>query len=273
MTDSFWIMLGAIPLGIALLSIGLLRFAAGKDLGGRIASTGTGIGLLAAYALVRPSAPLFEDRVALLLVVFLMAGVLGDLLFGKIKILVQTMTIVSPLLALAWLASGVLESASTGTMVAFGLSFAAIAGIGFSLSSADPARTGTTILVAMAGLGIGLVLLLGGDRVTANIALGAAAVALGFFLWNWPVPRFLAGAGLLVGVAGPLLALAAAAAIDGSANRLGLALVALVFFADKMFRLPATGGRIGRATEPLLLAAVSAIVVLAAIAATTFIAL
>ena len=273
MTDSFWIMLGAIPLGIAFLSIGLLRFAAGKDLGGRIASTGTGIGLLAAYVLVRPSAPLFEDRVALLLVIFLVVGVFGDLLFGKVRILVQTLTIVSPLLAFAWLAVGILESASTGTMVAFALSFAAIAAIGFSLSSADPARTGTTVLVAMAALGIGLVLLLGGDRVTANVALGAAAVALGLFLWNWPVPRFPAGAGLLLGVAGPLLALGAVAALDGNASRLGLVLVALVFFAHKMFRLPAAGGRVGRATEPLLLAAVSAIIVLAAVAATTFLAL
>ncbi len=271
MSDNPWIMLGAIPATIAVLSIGLLRFAAGKDLGQRLASTGAGIGLLVAYALLRPVSPLAEDRMALLLVGFVAVGAMGDFFFGKVRLLLQTLIIAMPLLAFVWLAGGTLETASTGTMMVFGLAFAAIAIVGFSLSNTDPKRSGTTVLVAMAALGIGLVLLLGGDRVTANVALSTAAVAIGFFAWNWPTQRFPAAGGLLIGVAGPILALGAAAALDGTTNRLGLALIVLVFFAHRMFRLPVFGGRVGRAAEPILLAAVSAIVVLAAVAAASFV--
>jgi hypothetical protein len=143
----------------------------------------------------------------------------------------------------------------------------AIAVISFSFSDFDQTTTTPIVLLAMAALGIGLVLLLAGEKDVAGVALSASAAVAVYFAWNWPKQRFAGGAGLMIGIAATVLVFGAAATISGAANRLSLAILVLVFFADKVFRLPAFSSRAGKAVEPFVLAAVSGLVVLAAVAA------
>ena len=268
MPENLWVLYGALPAAVAFASVGLIRLISGQALGGRIASTGAGIALLVAYALMRDPLPLLEDRTALLLVALVAVGLVSDLLFANVRLISQTIAIVSPLLAFMWLRCTTLEGATSLYVAVFGVCFVAIAVISFNFSSFEPSSTRPAIMLAMAALGVGLVMLFDGARLSAGISLSAAAAVGGFFLWNWPKQRFAGGNGLLVGVAAALLSLSAAAALAGT-SRLGLALLVLVFFADKIFRLPAFDGSVGRALEPILLAGVCGLIVLAAVAAST----
>jgi hypothetical protein len=265
-----WIQFGALPAIVAFAAAGILRLAGGPSLGPRIASTGAGIALLVSYGLTLDlQQPINFDRTTIILLGAVALGAVGDLTAPDLRPLRRTLIIVAPLLALIWLRGTAFETGGLLQASLFGACFVAVAVITFSFSDFEAGNATPAILLAMAGLGIGLVLFYSGERGTAGMALSAAAAAAGFFLWNWPGPRLANGLGLHIGITTPLLTTAAVAAIEGSASRFGLALMILVFFADKIFRLPAVGGRAGHVVQPLLLAAVCGLIVLAAVAATT----
>lgn len=267
MLDNQWIQFGAIPAVLAFVAVGLIRLVAGPTVGPRIASTGTGIAILAAYALGRNPGDLLADTTFLLIGGLVAVGLVADLLFQPVRPIMRTLIIAAPLLALIWLTNPQIGGTLSIETAIFGLCFVAIAVITFSFSDFEQTNQTPLVLLAMAALGIGLVLLIAGERLGAGVSLSASAAVAAFFLWNWPKQRFVGGGGLMVGIAAPILLFAGAAAIGGVANRLSLAILILVFFADKVFRLPAFSSPAGKAIEPFVLAGVSALVVLAAVAA------
>ncbi len=262
-----WIQFGAVPAVIAFVATGILRFASGAAIGPRIASSGAAIALAVAFGLTIEPGTCTFSRTAAVIAAALVAGLVTDLVAADLRVLRRTLVIVAPLLALIWLRGAAFDATGTVPAILFGVAFIAIAVIAFSFSDFESGNSTPAILLAMAGLGIGLVLFFSGERVQGGLALSAAAGTGAFFLWNWPAQRLSNGAGLMIGVMAPLLAIAAGAAIEGTASRLGMALVILVFFADKVFRLPSLGGRTGRLVQPVLLASVCGLVVLAAVAA------
>lgn len=264
-----WIQLAALPAIIAFASAGILRIAGGGTLGPRFACSGAGIALLAGLLLTWPAEDLISGRRVLVIAAAVAVGLLADLLVADLTALRRALVIVGPLLALIALRGSAFDAQGVVEMALFGGSFIALAVIAFSFSDFEPSNPTPAVLVGMAGLGIGLVLQFGGQPLEGSLALSAAAGVAGFFLWNWPVQRFANGAGLLIGVTTPLLALAATAAIEGTASRVALLLLVLIFFADKVFRLPTFSGRVGQALRPLILAAVCGLVVLAAVAVAT----
>jgi len=267
MLDNQWIQFGAIPAVLALAAIGLVRLVAGPAVGPKIASTGTGIAILISYALGRDPNALWGDPLFLLIGGLVVIGLVADLLFQSVRPLMRTLIIAAPLFALIWLTNPHIGGTFTVETAIFGLCFVAIAVISFSFSDFEQTNITPVVLLAMASLGIGLVLLLAGEKDVAGVALSASAAVAAYFAWNWPKQRFVGGAGLMIGVAATVLVFAAAATISGAANRLSLAILVLVFFADKIFRLPTFSTRAGKAVEPFVLAGVSALVVLAAVAA------
>jgi len=265
-----WIQFGALPALVAFVATGILRFAAGAALGPKIACSGAALAFVVGFGLTIDPDSFTFDRTAMVLAAALALGLVTDLVFADIRALRRTLVIVAPLLALIWLRGAAFDASGTVPAILFGASFVAIAVIAYSFSDFEPTDAAPPVLLAMAALGIGLVLFYSGARLEGGLALGAAAATAGFFLWNWPGHRFANGAGLMIGIMAPLLSIAAGALIEGSASRLGLALIVLVFFADKVFRLPSVGGRAGRLIQPVLLAAVCGLVVLAAVAAATW---
>jgi len=267
MLDNQWIQFGAVPAVLAFTAIGLIRLVAGPTIGPKIASTGAGIAVLVASVIGRDPATLLDDPLLLILGGLVAAGLVADLLFQSVRPLMKTLIIAAPLLALLWMADPQIGGTLSLETALFGACFVAIAVILFSFSDFEPTNVTPVVLLVMAALGIGLVLLLAGERFGAGISLSASAAVAAFFLWNWPKQRFAVGGGLMIGIAAMVLLFASAAVIAGAANRLSLAILILVFFADKVFRLPAFSSRAGRAVAPFVLAGVSGLVVLAAFAA------
>jgi hypothetical protein len=267
MLDNQWIQFGAVPAVLAFAAVGLIRLVAGSTIGPKIASSGTGIAVLITLAVDQDPATLLDDPLLLVMIGLVVAGLTADLLFQGVRPLMRTLVIAAPLLALLWMANPQIGGPLSLETALFGACFVAIAVILFSFSDFEPTNMTPVVLLAMAALGIGLVLLIAGERFGAGVSLSASAAVAAFFVWNWPQQRFAAGGGLMIGIAALVLLFAAAAVIGGAANRLSIAMPILVFFADKVFRLPAFTSRAGRAIVPFVLAAVSGIVVLAAVAA------
>jgi hypothetical protein len=267
MLDNQWIQFGAIPAVLAFAAIGLIRLVAGPTTGPKIASTGAGIAVLISFAVGRDPATLLDDPLFLIMGGLVAVGLVADLLFQGVRPLMRTLIIAAPLLALLWMTNPQIGGPLTLESALFGACFVAISVILFSFSDFEPTNVAPVVLLAMAALGIGLVLLLAGERLGAGVSLSASAVVAAFFLWNWPKQRFAVGGGLMIGIAALVLLFASAAVIGGAANRLSLAILILVFFADKVFRLPAFSSRAGQVVAPFVLAGVSGLVVLAAVAA------
>ena len=267
MLDHHWIQFGAVPAILAFAAVGIIRFVAGPTIGPRIASSGVSIAVLMSVTIGSGSVTLLNDRLFLIMSALVALGLVADVLFHSVRPLMRTLFIAAPLLALLWMTNPQLSGPLLLETALFGACFVAIAVILFSFSDFEPTNATPVVLLAMAALGIGLVLLLAGEQFGGGVSLSASGAVAAFFLWNFPKQRFAVGGGLMIGVAALLLLLASAAVIEGAANRLSLAILTLVFFADKIFRLPVFSSRAGRAVAPFVLAGVSGIVVLAAIAA------
>ena len=267
MLDHQWIQFGAVPAVLAFAAVGLIRLVVGPTIGPKIASSGASVAALISFAIGRGSVTLLDDPLFLIMSSLVASGLVADLLFQSVRPLMRTLIIAAPLLALLWMANPQIGGPLNLETALFGACFVAIAVILFNFSDFEPTNVTPVVLLAMAALGIGLVLLLAGEQFGAGVSLSASAAVAAFFLWNFPKQRFAVGGGLMIGVAALPLLFASAAVIDGAANRLSLAILILVFFANKVFRLPVFSSRAGRAVAPFVLAGVSGIVVLAAIAA------
>jgi len=125
------------------------------------------------------------------------------------------------------------------------------------------------IMTAVAAAGLGFILLHSGLPRLGVPALALASATGGFLLWNLGRTRFPFEAAAILGGGTFLLALCAsfARSADNAVAFVILALLILVFFADRSARrVPLGAGRAGRLAAPLVLAGVSAVPALAAIA-------
>jgi hypothetical protein len=256
-----------LPLLLAAVLTGGIRFAFAETRGRQLAAAGAGCALLvAAWLIVGASASPPQTAVQALL--FIIAG--GVLLGGLLDLTAAQRSIVFTAAALwllaayawfAWSRAGRADLALVGTLAA-GYLLSVI--VLFRLSIEERPSINATVALIVGALGLAGGALTAGSIVLFQLAAAAAAALCGFALWNWPKARFPFGAVGILGAGVGVLALAASTLLITGIRPWALLALAAVFFVDPIARRLPVSPRFGRqSVEPIyvaLLALVPAVV-------------
>lgn len=111
------------------------------------------------------------------------------------------------------------------------------------------------VKIFVAALGAAAIAQLGDSTSLAQMSGALAAALGGFMLWSWPVPRYTHGAALLLGAGSALASIIFVLVLyTPGANKIALAILLLVFFADMAAdRVRLGEGAFGRAMRPIVL--------------------
>jgi hypothetical protein len=267
--EDFLLRTAAIPLAVAAVAAGLLRFVAGPTQGPAMAGAAICLGFLAGYGLTVGTPAVWPPASAQKLFFIAAAGgILGLALdFSAESRRVSLPAAMTALvIALAWLGWSRLLI-SDWADIALLLLVAAAGAItlgSLHARSEEPAECAVKLVVASAALSA--LALQGASLSTAQLCGALAAAAGGFALWLWPRPRLRFAASALLGGGLAFVALAGSVAVFTNAAKPALILLLPIFFAERALgRYGAGGRRRGQALRPVLVAIVALVPAAAAI--------
>jgi len=237
-----------LPLGLAFVLAGLLRLVGGPGRGNRLAGVACGLGFLAAYWAIRGLPPLPPVAAAQKLfwaaALGLAAGLALDLAGSRPRPVAAAAALAAAGTA-AWLGWARLQQLPADWLAALTVAAVAVFAWRVAATAADRGTEGglqAGLMLLAAALGLGAIALTASSASLAQAAFALAAALGGFLLWNWPVPRFPAGAALLLGGLAALAGLLAQAALFTRGQPAVLLPLLLVAFADLPARRFAAGG-------------------------------
>lgn len=235
----------ALPLGVALVLAGGIRFGLGRTTGALLASAAIGGAFLVAFSAVQgwPPFPPRSGTQKILYVVLagLAAGVLIDLVRGHI--LTRILVFIWPAVIIGWIGWRQLMSLDPVALITITLLYAAsvVALVGLQKPS-GPSSNGPVMLMA-ASVGAAIITFVGAAASAGQLFGIIAAASGGFLLWNWPTPRFrFDGAGVL-GAGGGFVAIATTSILFTDANQLAMAFLVLVFLTSRVSTITKFGTR------------------------------
>ena len=244
-----------LPLGLALLLTGVLRWTLGAHWGRRLAAAAIGVALLVAHAFAfgAPVWPALSgmEKLPLLFVLLLAGGLAVEASRpGRITMAVATgAAVVAIVLWLAWpqLGDGRTEMLLLLAAAAL-LALASLAG----LAAAPPDAANRLAMIVPAALGLAGASFNAGSLTLMQVALALAAAVGGFALWNWPVPRVpFNGIGVAVGALG-CFAVALLLLLLTGIRPWALLPLPLIFTSDALSRRLPVPNRLARpVAEPL----------------------
>lgn len=255
-----------LPLVISWVIARLLKVLWVGETGPRVASASAGAAFIATY-FVTVGLPAWPAAGSSHQILYLS---LGGLLIGVVldsegagDRLRSAAVLTLPLAAVAWLVSPILLEAKDYAL-AIPVTIAAI--IVFTRLSRTTASVVTApVELAIAAAGLAAISWYSGSYIQVQLGMSLAAAVTGFILSSWLLFRFLPGAGLLLGVGIPTVALAVQMALYGSASKIALAILPLVFFSNWIAGGIHLGhGKAAQAMRPLLTLVVGGLVVGAA---------
>ncbi len=230
----------AIPIAVAILLTGAVRFCVGKSRGSLASGASIGIAFLVGYALLL-TWPAFPPRssgqkIAYIVLAGSVIGFLIDLLRGgrSLRILAA---VIWPAVIVGWLGWRQLTNLSMDTAVPLALLWLAGIFIFERMSeTVEKVSSDASVLTLASAIGASLVALIGASGSIAQLYGAVAGATGGFLLWNWPRARFPFAYGALLGGGGALFALAASLTLFSDASRLALAVLLLIFLAPSVAR-------------------------------------
>lgn len=259
----------AVPLLVALVLTGVLRFAFGARLGPMLAGGAIALAFIAGY-LLRLGMPDFPPDAAIQKLVFIAAlgFVIGFFLdiFQGIERYRLSMILVWPALVVAWIGWREMLNYTGEIGVTMAVSWAFGAFIIIRLTGQpEEGKSAPAFMLLFAAIGVGILAFIARSPLIAQLAAALATGTIGYLFWNWPVARYPLSAMGALGGGGVLLGLAVNLGLFAEINsRPALALIILVFLAPPLAaRLP-----FGRspALGPFVLAIIAAIPVIFAVA-------
>jgi len=241
-----------LPLAAALLFVGLLRVLGGVA----VASAGVGLAFLLAY-LVIAGMPLYPPRSSEHKMVYLVAaGLTTGLVVDWLRLtrpLSWVLAALFPVAAILWLTpSRVLIPPDLAFAVPAAISLLAGWAVTMRLDRLRGAASAPALMLLVAAAAAAVISHQGGSLKYAMLFAALAAASGGHLLWNWPLTRHPSGVALILGGGGAFVVMSMIVslyALTDLASRLALALLAAIFFMDRV--VPA-GARPG-ALAPLLL--------------------
>jgi len=254
---------GLLPLAVAFVLTGVLRFAFSPARGAQVACAGVGFGFLVGYlaTLGLPAWPLAGalQKLALIAAAGLVVGLVLDVMRAGVAS-VRVLGVLGLIGALAWVFETQVRQAEPSGLIEPALIAAGGALVLWRLAGRRDEGVPPAVTVIVAALGLAGVALVSASLSIAQLAGALAAAIGGFALWSWPVARFSFAAGGTFAALIPLLALAAITTLLTKAPVWVLAPLILVFFADLVSnRLPAGSGRWREALQPVYLAVIAAL--------------
>jgi hypothetical protein len=258
-----------LPLVVALVLTGAMRWGLGERIGVPLAAMGAGVGLLVALITILGE-PVLPPRTGLqklplLVTAYLVVGVTMTGLAPRRQAFYAALL---PLVALSalWLAWPQLTPAEAAVLIP--LVLASLIGVGALVALREASADGVNApgMLIAATLGLAGAAFNAGSLALFQAALAIAAAVGGFALWSWPRPRLpFSSAGLLPsGVGGLCVALLILLLTD--IRPWALLPLALVFLGDLVARRLPVPGRFSRASvEPLYIVALAALPVAASI--------
>lgn len=256
-----------IPFVAAAFAAGILRALGGTARGAAIAGAAVGIGLLAGHIALLGEPQMIPrggvQKIFYIAAIATFAGLVVDLAFFGRSVR-QLLAIAGAVVAALWIAQNGLRSADTLFLVTLILGILVGAGVLLRLEQANRGALDGIAVLAVASLGLGVVVLLGNSAAVASLAFALAAGCAGFAVWNWPVSRWPAGASVLFagGISWVALAIYALLFVP-NASPIALAATAGAFLADPIVRKLGWGGK--GWVRPFAIAMAAAIPVLAGI--------
>ena len=257
---------GLLPLTLGV-ALSLLAHLAGARWAAGVA---VGLAYLASHVLTLglPPLPPVSAQQKLLYVAggLLALGAALDTAGGRRPVRLS-LAVAAPAAALVWMALPMLmRGPSTGVWPA--LAGAALGGAVVMARLDRQVEDGLTVPVGIvaAGVGTGVVALLGGSASILQLALAVAAATGAFVLVNWPRQRLPVGAALLLGLGGLLPVLAGQMLLITRTPPLAVALLLPIVFADSVAgRVP-----VHAALRPVVLGTLCLVPFLAAVVAAWF---
>ena len=224
----------ALPIIVAFVGTGFMRYCLGQAWGNRATSSAVFIAFLVGYTLIFtwPGFPPISSMQKLAFIV-LFGGVIGFVLdiFGNPKVFRSAVLVITPVLITGWLGWRQLNSFEPTDLVTLAVMAAIGIIIFYNLASTNGEHSSPTIMALVAAVGASGVALLGASGSIAQ-QFGIMAAALGgFLLWNWPVSRYAFGLAAVLGAGGGIVALAVSMALFTDSNRIAVAVLMLAFLA------------------------------------------
>ncbi|MGD9537036.1 MAG: hypothetical protein AB7P52_04700 [Alphaproteobacteria bacterium] len=258
-----------IPVLGGFLLTGAIRFANGPSRGPLVAGASVALGFLIGYGLILNLPPLppvsANQKLAYVVAAGLVLGFLLDFL-RRPPFWRELVYVAGTAAALYWIAKPP-SGADAWTLLGLIALWLAVLILGYRLEKGRAAVLVPCVQLLIAALGLGVIALFGRSASLAQLSFGLATALGGFMLWNWPVARYPFGAALLLGAGGALAATAYVLALYSETSLIAMAILLLCFFTEfaaKRVKLPA--GKLGEALRPIVLAGITLIPALAAVA-------
>ncbi len=265
-----------LPAIVAFLTAGFFRLAGGPNRGTTMAGIGIAFGMLAAYLLIQ-GAPPFPPISSSQKLPYLIVGGLALAAVAQAapkRIWVAYGAIVIAVLATVfWFGLPRVKSLDTLWALDRNLLFlsagCAIAGllVLYRLYRQRQFGGDASVLLGVAAVALAPIALFSNSASYAQMSGALAAAIGGFFLWNWPRPRFPLGLFGVLGAGVTLLALATGLLRFAAASPWPFLLLLPVFFADTAAnRLGFLRDTASRWYRPLFLAGIAAVPAATAVA-------
>lgn len=258
-----------IPLAVALISAGILRFVAGSTHGPAMAGAAIGLAFLTGYVLIfGPPVHWPASATQKLFFIAIVGGIFGLALDLSREARPITLFIgaLAPTLAMLWLGWSRLMAPDWADIAT--LALVAIAG-GAVLTElynkhAQPAES--AIKLAIAAVSLAVVAVIGTSASYAQLAGILAAGTVGFFFWLGPVARCRFAASAVFGGGLIFVSMVGAISVYTTSSRPALGLLLPIFFADRALGRFDTGiHRLNQAIKPILLGVIALIPAIAAV--------
>lgn len=253
------------PLLLAFMLTGALRFAFGATRGARLAAAGAAAAFLCAAWLIA-GVNSWPPQTGVQKLPFIVAG---GLLLGLVidvatarrsTVFAAALWLLASYAWIAWPRFARADSALAGILLAgYVLSVVAL----FRLTAETRPSVNVPVMLLVGALGLAGGALAAGSLALFQLALAAAAAIGGFALWNWPTARFPFDAAGVLGAGVGVLALAALILLLTEIRPWALLALAFVFLADPIARRLPVGRLRRQSIEPIyvaLLALVPAVV-------------
>lgn len=237
----------AVPALVAFAAVAVLGIFPGRLLGTRgAAAAAIPLGFLAAYWLMRgwpPFPPVGATQKIAYVVAFGTAlGAYLDLFARSVEVRYFG-SVAGPAAIIAWLHWRGLNAAPLMGFVVPGALWLAGMAVFSGMQRSYSNEVEPVLKLSVAALGASLIAEMGSSILISQLLMALAAAAGGFILWNWPRNRFMFGDAGLFGGTAAFLALTTVLVLFSHASKPALAILVLVFYADRLTSRSRFGSR------------------------------
>lgn len=247
-----------IPLVLGFVLTGLLRFTNGRERGPHVAGASVALTFIISYLLIIGVPPLPPVAAAQKLAYAVTAGlVIGFVIdYRRLPAIFRWVAFgLGMAVVLYWLGADKLLRADTWVLLGVIAVYLGTIVAEWRIETGRQRELEPSVKIFIASLATAGIAHFGDSTSLAQLSGALAAALGGFMLWNWPVHRYAHGGALLLGAGGALASIIYVLVLyTPEANKIALALVLLVFFADLAAKRVSLGERaFGRSLRPIVL--------------------